>query len=193
MSTELRLRIVRSRRRTLALTVRNDASVEVRAPLAVSEREIRRFVSEHRDWIEKQLEKVRMQAERQKQIPTLSQEELEALAKAARLDLPERVRRFAPQVGVSYGRITIRNQKSKWGSCSTRGNLNFNCMLMLAPEAVRDYIVVHELCHRKEMNHSPRFWAEVERTLPDYRSSRDWLKKHGTELMLQNPHAREST
>ncbi|MDY3888895.1 MAG: M48 family metallopeptidase, partial [Agathobacter sp.] len=84
--------------------------------------------------------------------------------------IPKRVAYFADIMGVDYGRITIRMQKTRWGSCSSKGNLNFNCLLMLAPPEVIDYVVVHELCHRKEMNHSKAFWREVERVLPDYRS-----------------------
>ena len=102
-------------------------------------------------------------------------------------DLPERAARFAPLVGAGYGRITIRAQRTRWGSCSGKGNLNFNCLLMLAPEAVRDYVVVHELCHRKEMNHSQRFWQEVEALLPDYRTPRKWLKDNGSALIARLP------
>ena len=88
-----------------------------------------------------------------------------------------------PLVGATVGKVTIRNQKTRWGSCSAKGNLNFNCLLMLCPEDVRDYVVVHELCHRKEMNHSARFWTEVERVLPDYRTRRKWLKEFGCEII----------
>lgn len=101
----------------------------------------------------------------------------------ALVDIPQRVRMFAPIVGVEYGRITIRMQKSRWGSCSSKGNLNFNCLLMAMPEEVRDYVVVHELCHRKQMNHSDKFWAEVEKVLPDYKVSRKWLRDNGEEIM----------
>lgn len=118
---------------------------------------------------------------------TFKSRELQVLADEALRVIPERVQFYAPVVGVTYGRITIRNQRTRWGSCSAKGNLNFNCLLMKAPPEVLDYVVVHELCHRLEMNHSPRFWAQVERVLPDYKVSRKWLREHGNELMDLNP------
>ena len=97
--------------------------------------------------------------------------------------IPTRVEYFANIMGVTYGNITIRNQKTRWGSCSSKGNLNFNCLLMLAPSEILDYVVVHELCHRKQMNHSKAFWLEVEKVLPDYKESIEWLKEEGCQLM----------
>ena len=88
---------------------------------------------------------------------------------------------------VTFGRITIRSQHSRWGSCSASGNLNFNCLLMLAPEAVRDYVIVHELCHRKVMNHSPGFWKEVGAVLPSFQTHRRWLKENGASLLARLP------
>ena len=99
--------------------------------------------------------------------------------------IPQSLALYAPLVGVDYGRVTLRMQKTRWGSCSPQGNLNFNILLMLAPAQVLDYVVVHELCHRLEMNHSPAFWAQVERVLPDYRQRRKWLKDFGGSLMLR--------
>ena len=110
-------------------------------------------------------------------------EEIRDLADRALRVIPARAAHFAPLVGVTYGRITIRNQKTRWGSCSGKGNLNFNCLLMLAPPEVLDYVVVHELCHRKQMNHSAAFWAEVARVIPDYKEHVQWLKTEGSRLM----------
>ena len=105
---------------------------------------------------------------------------IQDLREQARKVIPERVAYYAKIIGVDYGRITIRQQKTRWGSCSSKGNLNFNCLLMLMPPGILDYVVVHELCHRKEMNHSPGFWKEVEKILPDYKESRKWLKTKGS-------------
>ena len=84
--------------------------------------------------------------------------------------------------GYRYGRVSVKSQKSRWGSCSRLGNLNFNWRLLLAPLAVLDYVVIHELCHLKEMNHGARFWQLVARACPDYAAQRRWLRQHGREL-----------
>lgn len=113
----------------------------------------------------------------------------ESIKKSARKDLTARVEYFAPIIGVKYNRIAIRCQKTRWGSCSSKQNLNFNCLLMMAPEEVRNYVVIHELCHLKQMNHSRLFWAEVEKAMPDYKKWRKWLKDNGRYIMEQVSHA----
>ena len=179
------IRIIRSRRRTLSLQVRHDGQVIVRAPQQATLREIEQFVQKNAAWLRKHLAMVEKEKEafEASPVPPLQMEEIRSLADQALRVIPSRVAHFAPLVGVDYGRITIRNQKTRWGSCSAKGNLNFNCLLMLAPPEVLDYVVVHELCHRKEMNHSARFWAEVARVIPEYRTYENWLKTEGGKLM----------
>lgn len=100
-------------------------------------------------------------------------------AARAAVIIPERVRLYQARMGENIGRICIKDVKSRWGSCSSKRNLNFNWRLVMAPMEVLDYVVVHELCHLKEMNHSKDFWALVEEILPDYKKSRNWLRACG--------------
>lgn len=95
--------------------------------------------------------------------------------KKAREIFTKRVEYFAPQIGKRVNRIAIRGQHTRWGSCSSKGNLNFNWRLMLAPPEIIDYVVVHELCHLLHMNHSKDFWHSVEAILPDYKQRKKWL------------------
>lgn len=173
--------LIRSNRKTIAIQVKYDGRVIVRAPMRMSQADITRFVDSKTEWIAKHLEAIHQR--QSSPVTPFTAVELRQLADAALQDIPQRVAKYAPIVGVSYGRITIRAQKSRWGSCSVKGNLNFNCLLMLCPEDVRDYVVVHELCHQKELNHSPRFWAEVAKVLPGYVVQRKWLKDNEITLM----------
>ena len=176
-------RILRSSRKTIAIQITPEGEVLVRCPNRMPKWQIQQFVDSKADWIEAHLQKIAARPA----APKLTQQELNTLASQAAEDLPKRVAKFAPLVGVSWGRITIRCQRTRWGSCSGKGNLNFNCLLMLSPEEVRDYVVVHELCHRRQMNHSPRFWVEVAAILPDYPSRKKWLKDNGHALMARLP------
>ena len=142
---KLTFTLIRSTRKTVSLQLAPDGSLTVRAPARMPESEIRKFVESKRGWIESH----RARLPQKTDVPKLSTEELYTLADQALNVLPARVAHFAPLVGVTYGRITIRNQRSRWGSCSSKGNLNFNCLLMLCPPEVQDYVVVHELCHRR--------------------------------------------
>lgn len=177
-------RVVRNaQRRKLTLQIERDGSLTVRAPMYASGEEIRRFVGQNREWIAQAQQRTLERRAQEAPIQRLTDAQIRELGDQALSLIPERVRHFAPIVGVTYGRITIRNQRTRWGSCSSAGNLNFNCLLMLAPREVLDYVVVHELCHRLEMNHSAAFWAQVARVDPDYMAHRHWLDTEGTALM----------
>ena len=142
---------IRSHRKTSVIQIKEDGKVIVRTPYSVSRKQTERFVEERADWIQKNQEKLR-EASRQKTM--ITEEMRKDGVKTALTLIPERVEYYAELMGVSYGRITIREQKTRWGSCSCKGNLNFNWKLMLMPPEILDYVVVRELAHRKEMNHS---------------------------------------
>ncbi len=175
--------LIRSARKTISLQITREGEVLVRCPNRMPRREIEAFLRSKEAWVQSHLARVQAQPA----VSRLTAEDLQALAALAREDIPQRLGRFAPLVGVDYGRVTIRSQRTRWGSCSGRGNLNFNCLLMLCPPPVRDYVVVHELCHRKELNHSPRFWAEVKRVLPEYEAQKQWLRENGSTLIRRLP------
>lgn len=172
-------RVIRSDRKSVSIRVSPDGVVEVRCPRWMPEPQIREVVQKHRGWIQTHLEK----AAQIPRLPPFTVEEVERMADEALQVIPPRVKHFAQLLGVRVGRITVRNQLTKWGSCSSKGNLNFNCVLVLSPPEVLDYVVVHELCHRKHMDHSPAFWTEVAKLIPDYKIKRQWLKDHSHETI----------
>lgn len=178
-------RVIRSKRKTIALHITKNGEVEVRAPYHFPENKISPFVLAHQDWILKHLNKLSAQKEALSTVPKLTEQELCVLREKAKILLPQRVEFYAKQMGITYGNITIRCQKTRWGSCSAKGNLNFNCLLLLTPEWVIDYVVVHELCHRKEMNHSAAFWREVEKAYPNYKESYQWLKQNEQAILAR--------
>lgn len=178
--------IIRSKRKTYGICVAPGGKVTVRIPLRGSERFAVTMVEEKREWIALKVRKMQTVAPRPPQKEkTPYERRLEApYRQAAKEYITKRADYFADQLGVSYCTITIRDQKTRWGSCSSKGNLSFNWRLILAPPKVLDYVVVHELCHRREMNHSPRFWALVQSMMPDYKQHRKWLKENGDRLVL---------
>ncbi len=178
---DINYELIRSSRKTFSVQIKPGMHVVVRVPRRAKKTDILAFLERNRAWIEKQLaeESVCMQND----LPPLTDEEINALADAAVKTLPPRVAAIAAQLGVTYNRITVRNQSSRWGSCSGRKNLNFNCILMLCPEEVMDYVILHELCHLKEMNHSADFWSLVEQYDPSYRKKEKWLKNEGEQII----------
>lgn len=184
---EYEYRLIRSRRKSLGIEIKGAGDLYVRSPARMPLSEIHRMIEKNQNWIDGHVEKRQAIIEKQKDSlygeMRLDENEIKRLTNLAKETIPPRVDLFAKSMGVDYGRITIRHQKTRWGSCSGKGNLNFNCLLMLTPPEVQEYVIVHELCHRKEMNHSRRFWAEVEDVLPDYRVQEQWLKTNGGALI----------
>ncbi len=177
------IKIIKSKRKSISIEINRDLQVLVRAPLFLSKKQIDKFVSEKSEWINKHLEFVKSRVENESNISKFTEDEIKALTKQAKAIIPVRAEYFAEIMGVKYGRISIKHQVTRWGSCSAKGNLNFNCLLMLCPTEVQDYVIIHELCHLKELNHSQKFWNEVEKYCPDYKAHKLWLKTNGTMLI----------
>ena len=182
LSSQISYQIIRSSRKTMSLEIKADGSVVVRAPLRLSEAKIQKFVEGKQEWILKNLEKIQKRDAQKENVQKLSALERQHLQNKACVVIPRRVAYYAEKLGVSYGKITLRQQKTRWGSCSSEKNLNFNWKLILAPPEVLDYVVIHELCHLKEMNHSKAFWDEVGKVMPEYETYKLWLKENGWKL-----------
>lgn len=176
---DIPVQVIFSKRKSLGLQVKGDGTVCARVPLGVSDGTICYFIEQHTDWICKKREKWAAPGG----VPVTSLPEVVTAAgkRQIRQLVTQRVAYYADVMGIAYGRISMRNQRTRWGSCSSDGNLNFNCRLLYVPPELVDYVVVHELAHRKHMNHSAAFWQEVERYMPDYRERRERLKQYSIE------------
>lgn len=166
----------------MSVTISHDGIVTAVAPYAVKEESIHNFVKRHVDWIKKNLLKIEKRVSNDRVI----NKDLAIFSKAHYKRHKERARKIItarvaelnskPELKFRYRKISIRNQRGRWGSCSSSGNLNFNYKLIFHKPEVMDYVIIHELCHLKEMNHSKRYWALVERACPDYKKLEKELK-----------------
>ncbi len=171
-----------SRRSRLVRAVyRQGEPPELVVPIGTSERVIDRALRLHAPWLERQLA---TETPPMLDLPELTETEGRRLARAR---ITETAALESQRIGVRYSRIAIRDTRSRWGSCSSRGSMSFTWRLALAPRRVLDYVVVHELCHLVHLDHSKRFWSLVERVRPGYREERDWLNDHGWELLAYRP------
>ena len=166
-------KIVYSDRKTLSLQVTRLGEVVVKAPRRIAKTRIEAFATAHTDWIEKKLCEVKGRLEK---YPEPSENEYRELISLAKSTIPSRVEYFAKIMGVSPQKISINRAKTRFGSCSSKGNLNFSCRVMRYPPDAIDYVVVHELAHLTHFNHSKSFWALVEKVLPDYKERKRLLK-----------------
>ena len=170
------VQIIRSSRRSMGLQVKADGTVCARVPMQVMDYAVQEFIEGHADWIFKK-RKLVLSRDNRPDIVYLPEVTEESDRERIQTFIEEKVSYYASVMGVSYGRITMRNQKTRWGSCSSEGNLNFNCRLLFVPDRIVDYVVIHELAHRKFMNHSKAFWKEVEKYMPDYKEQRKMLSR----------------
>ncbi len=217
--------IIRTKRRTIALIIDQDARLIVRAPLRSTRKQIESLVEQKAGWIQSKQELVRTTYGRFTPKEYRNGEEFYFLGKTYRLAIventdnpirlvdrfylshamlphaervftgwyttqakqviPERVQLYATRLGYEYRQIKITSARTRWGSCSPRGSLNFSWRLVMAPMPAIDYVVVHELVHLNEKNHSRRFWAKVEAILPEYAQQVRWLKINGYKLRLK--------
>lgn len=157
------------------IRVRHDGSVRVTVPRWGSRRQAEQFAEEQRLWIERQRARVRESAARR---PAYSPEAIAELRRQASDELPRRLRSLAGDHGLQVSRISVRNQRSRWGSCSPSGHICLNWRLVLMPECVRDYVLIHELMHLRRLDHSRHFWRLVADACPDYQNARKWLREH---------------
>jgi hypothetical protein len=155
--------------------VRGDGTVRVTIPRWGSKREAVAFAEQQRGWIKKQL--ARLRAEPNVPREQLSDEERRVLRARAQRELPDRLLELAKQFGLRASRVSVRNQQSRWGSCSPNGHICLNWRLVTMPAWVRDYVIIHELMHLKRLDHSPKFWKLVATACPEYRKARAWLRK----------------
>lgn len=217
-------KIIRSRRKTIALQLTDEATLIVRAPFEVSEEIINKVVNKHMNWIEKKQNEVLSRDPKFVKKEFVNGEGFFYLGKSYKLnlidsqDIPlrfdngffllkdyksiarelfinwykerayekisERINLYAQKRGFLFNKIHITDAKKRWGSCSHKGNLNFSWRLIMAPLPVIDYVVVHELVHLEEKNHSKSFWTKVKMLIPDYKDKRDWLKNNGYLLRI---------
>ena len=163
--------IIYTKRRTLCLQVKNDLKVVVRSPKGVSKKSIEKFVLDHTDWIYTQIERI-------KSMPIIPQDasEIDDLKRKTKEIIAPRIEFYSQLMNLKPHRVSISSAKKRFGSCSSRGNLNFSFRLAIYPPEAIDYVIVHELAHMKEMNHSKKFWAIVEKYLPDYKERQKLLR-----------------
>ena len=170
----IEIQIIRSNRKSVALEIKQEGNVVVRVPKSLPKREIVDFIEKHRNWLIKKL--TLLEQRLSYEIPPADQLTKEESSQMQEL-FSSKVAYYAAVMGVTYGRITIRDQKTRWGSCSSKGNLNFNYRLAFLPEELLDYVIVHELAHRIYMDHSENFWQKVSQYFPDYKNCRKKLKE----------------
>ncbi|MCF0136694.1 MAG: M48 family metallopeptidase [Lachnospiraceae bacterium] len=185
-----RAKVIRSDRRTMSVQVDRRGEVILRIPRRISRRTAEDSLRNQANRIDAGIRRVKNRlgvGAGSQSLTPFTPEEMEDMRKRAASDLKPRVAYLAGQMDLSYGQVSIRFQKTRWGSCSSRGNISLNALLVELPEELRDYVIVHELCHLKHMDHSPAFWEEVTYKMPEYKLYKQRLHTEGAALMARLP------
>ena len=180
----LEYKLVRSRRRTLALEIQKDGALLVRSPLMFPTEAIHRFIGQKICWIERKRKEAVEKDRSRMLLPKLSEALVEHHKKLAEQKISERLEHYSSRLGISYRRCRISSARSRWGTCSRGGGLGFSWRLAMAPAPVLDYVVIHELVHILEHNHSGRFWEKVKQICPEYKRWKQWLKENDHLLVI---------
>lgn len=178
----IKYKVIYTKRKSLAIIINNNAEVCVRAPKSrfFNIDEICKFVESKKDWIAESVSKVQKNMKERR--PELSLIEKKKKREDARNIIVNKVEYFAKKYNFKYSKIRLSSAKTRWGSCSIKGTISINWNLIFAPEEILDYVIIHELCHTKQHNHSDKFWNEVSKIIPDYKNKRMWLKNNGHKI-----------
>lgn len=163
-------RVEKSMRKTISMRFKNKELI-VKAPFFMTKWTINNFVNKNKDWIERQLAR--------QEESVLDATKIDEYKKEARAYIVPKVQEYAAKFGFTYNNIRITSATTRWGSCSSKKNLNFSYRLILTPKEAVDYVIVHELCHLRQMNHSKKFWDEVAAIMPEYKKHEQFLKQQG--------------
>ena len=182
-----RYKVEYSKRKTIQISIitAEHEYVLIKAPKGIRDALIKKELDLHKNWIIKRIDESRKIISEVQSQGILNEKELSELRKKAKDYIPGRVSYYAQIMGIKYNKIYIRAQNTRWGSCSTNGNLNFNCLLMLTPPEVIDSVIVHELAHRIHMNHSKAFYEEIYKYYPEYKRWNKWLKEQGKPILMR--------
>lgn len=159
-------KLIRSKRKTVSVSIDKDGNIVVRAPLKTGVKFIENFIDKNRDWIEKQQAKI-AQAEKNKIV--LTDEQIKQLKKEAEVYMPQITDKYAAIMGLEYSGVKITSAKKRWGSCNSKKGICYSYRIMVLPECCREYIAVHELAHMVHMNHSKKFYALIKKYIPNYK------------------------
>ena len=179
------IQIINSSRKTVAVTINDAKQIILRAPYGFNTEDGIKIINSKKDWIYKTLDKINNQEKENINKIYIFPSEIRKLTAKAKFIFPKKVNYYANIIGVNYNNLTIKAQKTLWGSCSSKGNINLNCILVLFPDEIIDYVIIHELCHRKFLNHSKDFWNEVKKYDKNFKSHKEWLKLNGSKYIIK--------